>query len=82
MVWRHPFPGPGLAIRVLCSNGVMNVLQSEQFARVQRKFKEVMEEIQPILPDGTEVILSPVRTTGVQGDARSYKYMCIIRAPK
>ncbi len=82
MVWRHPFPGPGLAIRALCSEGVMNILQGEQFARVQRKFRETMDALQCTLSPGIEVLLTPIRSTGVQGDARSYKYMCIVRVPK
>lgn len=84
MVWRHPFPGPGLAIRVLCSTGEMSDLQKQQFERVQKKFEETMQkrEIQELLLEGTEVILTPVRSTGVQWDARSYKYMCIVRVPK
>jgi len=84
MVWRHPFPGPGLAIRVLCSTGKMSNLQKQQFEKVRVKFEATMEnlDIKRELPQGSEVMLTPVRSTGVQGDARSYKYMCIVRVPK
>lgn len=82
MVWRHPFPGPGLAIRVLCSTGKMSELQRQQFSRVEAKFRETITTLESELPPKTELILTPVRSTGVQGDARSYKYMCVIRVPK
>jgi GMP synthase (glutamine-hydrolysing) len=82
MVWRHPFPGPGLAIRILCSDGVMDSLQEKQFMKVYNKFNEVVENLTSNLPEWTKILLSPVRTTGVQWDARSYKYMCIVDLPE
>jgi len=55
---RHPFPGPGLAIRCLCSERNGTVTE---------------------IPDG---FLLPVRTVGVQGDARSYRnVLALARTP-
>lgn len=82
MVWRHPFPGPGLAIRFLCSTGELSPLEIEQFSRVFQKFWEVISSLQKELPLWTQAILTPVKTTGVQGDARSYKYMCVLKIPQ
>ena len=54
---RHPFPGPGLAIRCLCHPTAATLEQT---------------------PDGW---LMPIRTVGVQGDARTYRAVLAIRAP-
>lgn len=82
MVWRHPFPGPGLAIRILCSDGTMSPLQERQFTKVHDRFNEVVGNLEFHLPEWTQILLSPVRTTWVQWDARSYKYMCIVDLPE
>jgi GMP synthase (glutamine-hydrolysing) len=54
---RHPFPGPGLAIRCLCSKTTAPVEETS---------------------DG---ILLPVRSVGVQGDARSYRKVLALPRP-
>lgn len=67
LVWRQPFPGPGLAIRVLCSDGtVPQTLTPEEI----RKVAKCIESYKA----GTLAFtVLPVRTVGVQGDCRSYK---------
>jgi GMP synthase (glutamine-hydrolysing) len=67
LVWRQPFPGPGLAIRVLCSDGsVPDTLSAAEVAKIRA-----------LIESGTTMPLAftvlPVRTVGVQGDCRSYK---------
>ncbi|MEE8397342.1 MAG: glutamine-hydrolyzing GMP synthase [bacterium] len=63
IVWRHPFPGPGLAINVLCADG------TEEFAELPA----TQRRLEPLLADGPyRGWPLPVRSVGVQGDARSY----------
>jgi GMP synthase (glutamine-hydrolysing) len=57
LLLRHPFPGPGLAIRCLCSERHGTIAET---------------------PDG---FLLPVRSVGVQGDARSYRNVLAVPHP-
>ena len=76
-VWRHPFPGPGLAIRCL---GEVN----ETKLRLLRAADAiVIEEIREAglyrkLWQAFAVLL-PVRSVGVMGDERTYEYTCAVR---
>lgn len=65
MVWRHPFPGPGLGVRCLC-------VRSESFPK---NYLEMEREINMMLAD-TELRAKvlPIKSVGVQGDARTYKH--------
>lgn len=79
LVWRQPFPGPGLAIRIV--GGEVN---SERL--------EIVREADAILQDEIRkaglyrelwqsfCVLPVVRSVGVQGDERSYAYPIVIRA--
>ncbi len=78
MVNRQPFPGPGLAIRVL------GALTEERLALVRGADKIVQEEI---LAAGLYqelwqafAVLLPVQSVGVMGDERTYESTCVIRA--
>ncbi|MGO8867261.1 MAG: glutamine-hydrolyzing GMP synthase [Alphaproteobacteria bacterium] len=78
LVGRHPFPGPGLAIR--CPGAVTRAKLD-----ILRKADAVfLEEIRSAgLYDAiwqAFVVLLPVRTVGVMGDARSYEYVAALRA--
>jgi GMP synthase (glutamine-hydrolysing) len=77
-VGRHPFPGPGLAIRI--PGGV-----TKERCDILRKADAVyLEEIRAAgLYDAiwqAFAVLLPVRTVGVMGDARTYDYVCGLRA--
>ncbi len=78
IVYRQPFPGPGLAIRII---GEVN---EEKIRIVQEADLILREELEkaalPSLPDQYFAALSNVRSVGVKGDARSYEYALIIRA--
>ncbi len=78
LVGRHPFPGPGLAIR--CPGAVT----AEKLAILRKADMIFLEEIRNAgLYDAiwqAFVVLLPVRTVGVMGDARSYDYVCALRA--
>lgn len=77
-VWRHPFPGPGLAVRIL------GEITPERVQTLQLADAIVIEEIRA---DGLydEIsqalcVLLPVRSVGVMGDARTYEQVMAIRA--
>jgi GMP synthase (glutamine-hydrolysing) len=76
---RQPFPGPGLAIRVL------GEVTPERVAILQRADAIVREEMVRLGPAGADIwqgfaVLLPVRTVGVMGDSRTYEEVCAIRS--
>lgn len=62
LVWRHPFPGPGLGVRLLCSNGTF---EGPSLTDVDG-LEDYLERF------GLRAFLLPIRSVGVQGDARTY----------
>ena len=78
MVWRQPFPGPGLAIRII--------------GEVTAERLETLREADAILQDEVRraglyrelwqsfCVLPAIRSVGVQGDSRTYGYPVVIRA--
>ena len=78
MVWRHPFPGPGLAVRIV--------------GEVTRERLEILREADAILLEEVRraglyrelwqcfAVLPALRSVGVQGDERTYGYPIVIRA--
>ena len=78
MVARHPFPGPGLAVRIP--------------GHVDREKVRILQEadaifIHELVISGwyertaqAFVVLLPVKTVGIMGDERTYEYMCTLRA--
>ena len=78
MVGRHPFPGPGLAIRIL---GEVN----EHALEILRKSDAIyLEEIRAagLYPDIWQAfaVFLPVRSVGVMGDGRTYEHVIALRA--
>ena len=77
-VGRHPFPGPGLAVRIL---GEVTAQHLEVLRKADLIF---LEEIRNAgLYDAiwqAFAVLLPVRTVGVMGDARTYENVCALRA--
>jgi GMP synthase (glutamine-hydrolysing) len=78
MVWRQPFPGPGLAVRVV------GEVTPERVEILRAADEIVLEEIRR---DGLDkqlwqwfAVLPAVRTVGVMGDERTYGYPIVIRA--
>ncbi len=79
LVWRQPFPGPGLAIRIVGGEAT-------------RERLEILREADAILQDEIRAaglyrelwqsfcVLPDIRTVGVQGDARTYGNVIVIRA--
>ncbi|MFQ5764326.1 MAG: glutamine-hydrolyzing GMP synthase, partial [Rhodospirillales bacterium] len=78
IVGRHPFPGPGLAIRV------PGEVTAEKLATLRQADAIYLDEIRAAgLYDEVWqafAVLLPVRTVGVMGDARTYDFVCALRA--
>ncbi len=78
IVGRHPFPGPGLAIRI------PGAITREKLALLRRADAIYLEEIRAAgLYDAiwqAFAVLLPVRTVGVMGDGRTYDNACALRA--
>ncbi len=77
-VGRHPFPGPGLAIRV------PGAVTPDKLAILRQADAIYLDEIRKAgLYDAiwqAFAVLLPVRTVGVMGDSRTYDYVCALRA--
>ena len=79
LVWRQPFPGPGLAIRIVGGEATkerLDVLREADYIlqeEIRRAglYRELWQSF-CVLPD--------VRTVGVQGDERTYGYVVVLRA--
>ncbi len=77
IVDRQPFPGPGLAVRII------GEVTKDRVALLQRADLRVQEEMQT-LPNYREVwqsfaVLLPIQSVGVMGDERTYDNVCAIR---
>ena len=76
LVMRHPFPGPGLSINVLCNDGKSwSEKDQEEFKAAQKEldavhFTQFCEHCQQNLKRS----VLPVRSVGVQGDFRTYRF--------
>ena len=78
MVWRHPFPGPGLGVRILGE-------VKKEYADILRQADAIyMEELYATghyekISQAFAVFL-PVKSVGVMGDGRTYEYVVALRA--
>jgi GMP synthase (glutamine-hydrolysing) len=78
IVWRHPFPGPGLGVRCIgeVTKGRLDTLREADaifIEEIQRAnlYRAIWQAL---------VCLLPVRSVGVQGDERTYEEVCSLRA--
>lgn len=60
LVWRHPFPGPGLGVRILCAEAAAPA--------------DLPVEVPSLHGAGIRHAVLPVRSVGVQGDGRTYRH--------
>ncbi len=65
LVWRHPFPGPGLGVRLLCSDGRPDDVD---YAAMESAVRKILR------PAGLEGRVLPIRSVGVKADLRSYEH--------
>jgi len=68
LVNRHPFPGPGLSVRCLCSNGDEEPISDD----ARRQVNDLATRF------GLKGDILPVRSVGVQGDARTYAHPAVV----
>jgi len=78
LIWRHPFPGPGLAVRII--------------GEITKKRLSILREVDVVLLDEIKnygyyrrlwqafAVLLPIRSVGIMGDKRTYEYIVAIRA--
>ena len=78
IISRHPFPGPGLAIRMpgIITKEKMNILKEADYyfikhLRKNNLYHKIWQAYAALLP---------VKTVGVMGDNRTYEYICLLRA--
>jgi GMP synthase (glutamine-hydrolysing) len=78
VVWRHPFPGPGLAVRIL------GEITPERVETLQRADAIVIEELHRSgwyrRTAQAFAVLLPVHSVGVMGDGRTYQNVVAVRA--
>jgi len=78
MVWRHPFPGPGLAVRI------PGPVSAERVKILQEADAIFIEELRASgwyrTTSQCFAVLLPVMTVGIMGDERTYENMCALRA--
>jgi len=78
MIYRHPFPGPGLGIRVI---GEVTKQKADLLREADDIFMNMMVEHGWYeKADQAFVTLLPVKTVGVMGDNRTYEYVCALRS--
>jgi GMP synthase (glutamine-hydrolysing) len=78
MVWRHPFPGPGLAVRVLgeVTPAKLEVLRAcDAILLEEIRAAELYDRTSQVF-----AVLLPVRSVGVMGDGRTYDNVVALRA--
>jgi GMP synthase (glutamine-hydrolysing) len=78
MVWRHPFPGPGLAIRIIgdVTRDRLDVLRAaDAIAREELTAAGLDRDVWQF----PVVLLADVRSVGVQGDGRTYGHPVVLR---
>jgi GMP synthase (glutamine-hydrolysing) len=78
IVWRQPFPGPGLAVRIIgevTPENVATLQHADAIVREEIKEADLEREIWQAF-----AVLPDIRTVGVMGDERTYAHPVIIRA--
>ncbi len=69
MIFRHPFPGPGLGVRALCADSSVQATKLKD---------QDLAALQELVADECPVTILPIKSVGVQGDARSYAHPALL----
>ena len=78
LLWRHPFPGPGLAVRILgeITKERVDILQEADYIFIEElRNSNLYEKVWQAF-----AVLLPVNTVGVMGDSRTYENALVLRA--
>ena len=78
IIWRQPFPGPGLAIRIVgevTENNLRILRKADAIARIELR----IANLDRIIWQCPVVLLADVRSVGVQGDGRTYGHPIVLR---
>ncbi|WP_394713834.1 glutamine-hydrolyzing GMP synthase [uncultured Desulfuromonas sp.] len=78
MVWRHPFPGPGLGVRILgeIKKEYADILRQADAIYIEELYRSGhYEKISQAF-----AVFLPVKSVGVMGDGRTYEYVVALRA--
>lgn len=78
LVYRHPFPGPGLSIRIIgeVKSEYISILQAADAIYIEElRRHELYEKVSQAF-----AVFLPVKSVGVKGDARSHEYVIALRA--
>ncbi|MBQ2314359.1 MAG: glutamine-hydrolyzing GMP synthase [Treponema sp.] len=79
LVMRHPFPGPGLSINVLCSSGKPDAKSAEELPLAQKELDEIkLGMFCGHCSASLKRSILPVRSVGVQGDFRTYRFPALL----
>jgi GMP synthase (glutamine-hydrolysing) len=78
LLWRHPFPGPGLAVRIVgeITKERLKILREADFVFIEElkkagEYEKIWQAFAALLP---------VKVVGVMGDSRTYEYIIALRA--
>ncbi|WP_185860033.1 glutamine-hydrolyzing GMP synthase [Blattabacterium cuenoti] len=80
ILYRHPFPGPGLSIRILgeVNKRKISILQHAESILLQ----ELKDSDFYKLVSQAFMVLLPIKSVGVMGDKRTYEYVAVLRVTK
>jgi GMP synthase (glutamine-hydrolysing) len=69
LIWRHPFPGPGLGVRLLCSTGAES---RDGLAPIEPQVAAIAGR------HGLQATVLPIKSVGVKADLRSYEHPVLV----
>lgn len=88
LIMRHPFPGPGLSINVLCSTGKTTPADEQEMKAAETAVTTLVQQddtFRSLISAGGTALpepgILPVKSVGVQGDFRTYRYPAVLTFP-
>lgn len=78
LVMRHPFPGAGLSVNVICSNDVLTSQEERELKKANQKIQEInLSEF--FKNQSSEIKTLPIKTIGIKGNFRTQKFCAILK---